>query len=62
MDVPLLTVSEITGRIKIVLEGGLPPLWVKGEVSQFTCHRSGHCYFTLIDDRAQLPCVLWNWL
>lgn len=60
MDVPLLTVSEITGRIKIVLEGGLPPLWVKGEVSQFTCHRSGHCYFTLIDDRAQLPCVLWK--
>jgi exodeoxyribonuclease VII large subunit len=60
MEAPLLTVSEVTGRIKVVLEGGLPPLWVKGEVSQFTSHRSGHCYFTLIDERAQLPCVLWK--
>ncbi len=60
MDVPLLTVSEVTGRIKIILEGGMPPLWVKGEVSQFVSHRSGHCYFTLIDERSQLPCVFWK--
>lgn len=55
-----LSVSELTARIKIVLEGGLPPLWVQGEISQFTRHRSGHGYFTLIDDRSQLPCVLWR--
>jgi exodeoxyribonuclease VII large subunit len=56
----LLTVSEVTSRIKIVLEGGLPVLWVRGEISQFTRHRSGHWYFTLMDDRSMLPCVLWR--
>jgi exodeoxyribonuclease VII large subunit len=56
----LLTVSEVTSRIKVVLEGGLPVLWVRGEISQFTRHRSGHWYFTLMDDRSMLPCVLWR--
>ena len=55
-----LTISELTGRIKAILEGGLPLLWVRGEVSQFTRHRSGHWYFTLIDDRSALSCVLWR--
>ena len=55
-----LTVSELTLRIKTVLEGGLPPVWVRGEISQFTRHRSGHSYFTLIDDHSQLACVLWR--
>jgi len=55
-----LSVSELSARIKIVLEGGLPLLWVQGEVSQFTQHRSGHCYFTLSDEQSQLSCVLWR--
>jgi exodeoxyribonuclease VII large subunit len=55
-----LTVGELTARIKMVVEGGLPTLWVRGEVSQFTSHRSGHLYFTLSDDRSQLACVLWR--
>jgi exodeoxyribonuclease VII large subunit len=55
-----LTISELTTRIKLVVEGGLPALWVRGEVSQFTSHRSGHQYFTLSDDRSQLSCVLWR--
>ncbi len=55
-----LTVSELTLRIKTVLEGGLPLVWVRGEISQFTSHRSGHCYFTLSDEKAQLSCVLWR--
>lgn len=55
-----LTVSELTLRIKSVLEGGLPPVWVRGEISQFTHHRSGHSYFTLIDEHSQLSCVLWR--
>lgn len=55
-----LSVSEVTARVKAVLEGGLPPFWVRGEISQFTLHRSAHCYFTLIDDRSQLSCVLWK--
>ncbi|MCX6639581.1 MAG: exodeoxyribonuclease VII large subunit [bacterium] len=55
-----LSVSELTFRIKTVLEGGLPMVWVRGEISQFTSHRSGHWYFTLSDDRSQLACVLWR--
>ncbi|RJP76949.1 MAG: exodeoxyribonuclease VII large subunit [Candidatus Zixiibacteriota bacterium] len=60
MDRTPLSISELTSRIKIVLEGGLPALWIRGEVSQFTSHRSGHSYFTLCDDQTQLSCVLWR--
>ncbi len=59
-EISALSVSELTARIKIVLEGGLPVLWVRGEVSQSTQHRSGHCYFTLSDEQSQLACVLWR--
>ncbi|HEX7344588.1 MAG TPA: exodeoxyribonuclease VII large subunit [bacterium] len=59
-EISALSVGELTSRIKIVLEGGLPVLWVRGEVSQFTQHRSGHCYFTLSDEQSQLACVLWR--
>jgi exodeoxyribonuclease VII large subunit len=59
-DVSPLSISELNFRIKAVLEGGLPLLWVRGEVSQFTPHRSGHWYFTLSDDRSQISCVLWR--
>lgn len=55
-----LTVSELTHRIKTVLEGSIPPIWVRGEISQLTQHRSGHWYFTLSDDQSQISCVLWR--
>ncbi|TKJ41275.1 exodeoxyribonuclease VII large subunit [candidate division LCP-89 bacterium B3_LCP] len=59
-DQPPLSVSEATHRVKTVLEGSIPPLWILGEISGFTRHRSGHTYFTLSDDRSQLSCVLWR--
>jgi len=34
--------------------------WVSGEIGGWTRARSGHCYFTLKDDRAQLRCVMWR--
>lgn len=52
-----LTVSELTYQIKDLLEGEFPDLWVRGEISNFKCHSSGHWYFTLKDAHAQLPCV-----
>jgi len=52
-----LTVSELTYRIKDVLEGEFPDLWVRGEISNFKRHSSGHWYFTLKDAHAQLSCV-----
>jgi exodeoxyribonuclease VII large subunit len=55
-----LTVSELTVRIKDLLEGGFPSVWVAGEVSNFSRPSSGHCYFTLKDDVAQIRAVMWR--
>ncbi len=55
-----LSVGELTGRIKALLEGALPPLWVRGEVSNLRVQSSGHCYFTLKDARAQLTAVMFR--
>jgi len=54
------TVSDVNAAAREVIESVLPPLWVAGEVSNFTRARSGHCYFTLRDADAQLRCVMWR--
>ena len=54
------TVAEVTRRARAVVEGGLPPVWVKGEISGFKAYGSGHWYFTLRDRAAQLRCVMWS--
>ena len=54
------TVSEVNRSVKEMLEDFLPPLWVSGEVANWTAHRSGHRYFTLKDDQAQIRCVMWK--
>jgi exodeoxyribonuclease VII large subunit len=56
----ILTVSEITQRIKGVLERGFNEVWVQGEISNLKLHSSGHVYFTLKDQGAQLSAVLWR--
>jgi exodeoxyribonuclease VII large subunit len=55
---PVLTVSELTRAIRDVLEGEIGHVWVEGEVSNYRKQSSGHHYFTLKDDRAQLACVM----
>jgi exodeoxyribonuclease VII large subunit len=55
----ILTVSQLTQQIKILLEMGLAPVWLTGEISNFKHHSSGHFYFSLKDEYAQLPCVMW---
>jgi exodeoxyribonuclease VII large subunit len=52
------TVGEVTRRARAVIEAGLPPLWVRGEVAGFKAWRSGHWYFSLRDKSAQLRCVM----
>ncbi|HYK90484.1 MAG TPA: exodeoxyribonuclease VII large subunit [Acidobacteriota bacterium] len=49
----ILTVSEITAEIKQSLDK-LGLLWIQGEISNFKHHSSGHMYFSLKDERAQL--------
>ena len=54
------TVTEFTRRVKDLLKGGLPPCWVRGEVSNLRIQTSGHVYFSLKDSGAQLSCVLFR--
>ena len=54
------TVTEFTRRVKEVLKGGVPPGWVRGEVSNLRVQASGHVYFSLKDAGAQLACVLFR--
>jgi len=56
----VLTVSELTARIKGQLEERFPAVWVEGEISNLRAPSSGHAYFTLKDDLAQLRCVLFR--
>ena len=54
------SIQEITTLLQDLLEQALSPVWVEGEVSNFRASQAGHWYFTLKDDRAQLPCVMWR--
>ena len=54
------TVGEVTRRARAVMEAGLPPLWVRGEVSGLKVWQSGHWYFALRDKTAQLRCVMFG--
>jgi exodeoxyribonuclease VII large subunit len=56
------TVSQLTGHIRRLFEDDpvLGDVWVEGEISNFSRASSGHCYFTLKDGGAQVPCVMWR--
>lgn len=51
------SVSELTARISNVLVTSFGNLWIEGEVSNYRPAQSGHLYFTLKDERAQVRCV-----
>ena len=54
------TVSELTLRLKVALEEAFPAVWVEGEISNLRTPGSGHSYFTLKDEGAQLSAVLFR--
>ncbi len=56
----LLKVSEITSKIKLLLEDNFAEVSVIGELSNFKPHVSGHWYFTLKDSDAQISCTMWK--
>lgn len=58
----ILSVKEVTYYIRSLLESdtGLTNLWVRGEVSNFKRHSSGHLYFTLKDSTAAIRCVMFR--
>ncbi len=56
----VLTVTQLTAQLKGVVESKFSEVWVAGEISNFSRPQSGHCYFTLKDDAAQLRGVIWR--
>jgi len=54
----ILSVTELTRTVRDLIEGSVGEVWVEGEISNLRKQASGHQYFTLKDDRCQLPCVL----
>lgn len=56
----VLSVSQLTSRIKSLLENSFPFVWVSGELSNFRVPSSGHFYFTLKDSSAQISAVMFK--
>src|ERR1700716_1658274 len=56
----IFTVAELTRSIRGTLETKFGAVWVQGEVSNYKLHPSGHQYFTLKDQRAQISCVIFR--
>jgi exodeoxyribonuclease VII large subunit len=57
---PPLSVSELSGALKRTVESALGLVRVRGEISGWKRHASGHCYFTLKDDAACIDAVIWK--
>ena len=56
----IYSVSELTSKIKTCLEASFPFVWICGEVSNFRMPASGHCYFILKDESAQISAVVFR--
>jgi exodeoxyribonuclease VII large subunit len=56
----VLSVSELNSAVRRVVEDAFAILWVGGEIGNWKRAGSGHCYFTLKDDRAEVRCVMWR--
>ena len=54
------TVSEVNAEARFLVEERFRRVWIEGEISDFRAYASGHWYFTLQDDRAQLRCVMFS--
>ena len=54
------TVARLNREAKALLEGGFPPLWIEGEISNLRRPASGHVYFSLKDAQAQVNCALFR--
>ncbi|HEX3631006.1 MAG TPA: exodeoxyribonuclease VII large subunit [Casimicrobiaceae bacterium] len=57
---PVLPVSLLVGSARLLIERHLGLAWISGEISGFTRAASGHCYFMLKDEQAQVRCVLFR--
>ena len=53
----IISVSELNRKAKSILEEGIPKLWIEGEISNLARPASGHIYFSLKDQTAQIRCA-----
>lgn len=60
LDREVLTVSQLNGRARVLLEDVFSSIWVEGEISNLSRPASGHVYFTLKDAGAQVRCALFR--
>ena len=54
------SVSQVNRAVKKLIETNLEGLWILGEIASWTRASSGHCYFTLKDDKSQIRCVMFK--
>ena len=54
------TVSRLNREVRLLLEHGLPVVWLEGELSNFSAPSSGHWYFSLKDREAQIRCAMFR--
>jgi exodeoxyribonuclease VII large subunit len=59
-DRDIYTVARLNKEARLLLEAGIPPLWVEGEISNFSAPASGHWYFSLKDRDAQVRCAMFR--
>jgi exodeoxyribonuclease VII large subunit len=57
---PVLTVTALNQQVARLLERSFPLVWIGGEISNFTRASSGHWYFTLKDEAAQVRAVMFR--
>jgi exodeoxyribonuclease VII large subunit len=60
MNTPVFTVTELTKQIRRLIEGNFGSVTVEGELSNVRMPPSGHCYFTIKDEAAQIRGVIWR--
>ncbi|MDP7593206.1 MAG: exodeoxyribonuclease VII large subunit [Litorilituus sp.] len=56
----ILQVSELTNKVRFILESELSKIWLTGEISNFTAAGSGHWYLTLKDSKSQVRCAMFK--
>ena len=56
----IYTVARLNREARVLLESGLPALWVEGEISNLSTPSSGHWYFSLKDRDAQIRCAMFR--
>lgn len=56
----IYSVSRLNREVRFLLEGSFPPLWIEGEISNFSAPHSGHWYFSLKDENSQVRSAMFR--